>query len=189
MVETSSEDRHEIWRRFLSKHWKVLVLVYVGVILLVVDAILVFVWVVGNSQTAGLVPTSLAQWTMGNVVTFVIQLILWGALLVGVPIVLAALAGWQWWSKLPIEEKIGYHYMGKRWRATGGGGGGISLLIFIVFCIKVYTDGKWNVAISTWTFNYLAYSWLTALIWVLIIFGIPASLALIWWLNHEMKKS
>ena len=186
MVETGSENRREIWRRFLSKHWKVLVLVVIGAILLATDAILVLVWFVGNAQSTGLVPETLAPWTMGNIVTFIIQLILWEALFVGIPIILAAIAGWQWWKKLPGEEKMEYHFFRRRSRATGGGG--ISFLVFIVFCIKIFTDGNWNVAIATWTFNYLVYAWLTALLWVLIIFGIPASLALIWWLNHEMKK-
>jgi hypothetical protein len=187
-MQTGSTDRREIWRKFLRMHWKMLALVAVGVILLLIDAILVFVWFVGNAQSTGLVPTTLDLWTMGNVVTFLIELILWEALFVGAPAIIAGIAGWQWWKKLPSEEKSEYHLFGKGSRATSGGGGGISLLIFIVFCIKVYTDGNWNVAIATWTFNYLAYTWLTALIWVLIILGIPASLALLWWLNREMKK-
>jgi len=61
-------------------------------------------------------------------------------------------------------------------------------LVLIAFCIKVFTDGNWNVAFATWTFDYLVYSLLSALIWVLVIFGIPISLGIIWWINREMKK-
>lgn len=186
-METGSENRREIWRRFLSKHWRVLVLIAVGAILLLTDAILVFVWVVGDAQSSGLVPTTLGAWTMGYLLTFLLRLILWEVLLVGVPIILAVVAGWRWWSKLPDEKSREYHFFGKRSRATSGGGS-ISFFVFIAFCVKVYTDGNWNVPIATWTFNYLVNSWLTALIWILIIIGIPAGLALIWWLNHEMKK-
>jgi len=57
-----------------------------------------------------------------------------------------------------------------------------------VFCIKVYLDGNWGVAIATWKFDYLVYSYLWALIWILIIFGIPMALGGIWWIRHEMKK-
>jgi hypothetical protein len=73
-------------------------------------------------------------------------------------------------------------------RATSQGGGGVSLLLFIAFCIKVYVDGNWNVAIATWTLNYVVYSMLWILIWILIIFGIPATIAAIWWIRREVKK-
>ena len=186
MEGTRSENRREIWKKFLGKHWRILVLLAVAAILITTDAILVLVWFVGNAQSSGLVPATLRRWTMENLVNFFIQLILWEVLLVGIPIILAAVAGWQWWKKLPGEEKMEYRFFNRRRRAASGGG--FSFFVFIVFCIKVYTDGNWNVPIATWTFNYLVYAWLTALLWILIIFGIPASLALIWWLNHEMKK-
>jgi len=113
--------------------------------------------------------------------------IFWELLLIGIPVAIAAVAGWLWWRRLPSEEKMEYRFFGRRGRATGGGGG-VSLLFFIAFCIKVYVDGNWNVAIGTWTFNYVVYSMLTILIWVVVIFGIPAAIALVWWINHEMRK-
>jgi len=57
-----------------------------------------------------------------------------------------------------------------------------------VFCIKVYFDGNWVVAIATWGLDYLMYSYILAIIWILIIFGIPIALGGIWWIRHEMKK-
>jgi hypothetical protein len=176
------------WKKFLRKHWNMLVLFVVGAILASVGATLVFLWFLGDAQSTGLVPTTLGLWTMGYMVTFLLHVIFWEVLLIGVPVILAAVAGWLWWRKLPDEEKKEYHFFGTRSRATGGGGGAIELLIFIAFCIKVFTDGNWNVAFTTWTFDYLVYSYLSALIWVLIIFGIPIVLGIIWWIRHEMKK-
>ncbi|UCE43955.1 MAG: hypothetical protein JSV57_00160 [Candidatus Bathyarchaeota archaeon] len=125
---------------------------------------------------------------MGYLVTFLLHLIFWEVLLIGVPVIIAVVAGWLWWRKLPAEEREEYHFFGKRSRATSGGGGAISLLHFIVFCIKVFTDGNWDVAFATWTFDYLVYSCLLALIWILIISGIPVALGILWWMRHEMKK-
>jgi hypothetical protein len=107
--------------------------------------------------------------------------------LVGIPIALAAGAGWSWWRKLPIEEKHEYHFFGKRSRTTSGGGG-VSLLFFIVFCIKVFIDGNWDVPFASWTFDYVVYSMLWILIWGLIIFGIPLAIGAIWWINREIKN-
>jgi hypothetical protein len=188
MTETESENGSEIWKKFLRKHWNMLVIFIVGAVLASIGAVLVYLWFVGDAQSTGMVPTTLGLWTMESLVTFVLHLIFWEVLLIGVPIIIAAVAGWMWWKKLPDEEKKEYHFFGKRSRATSGGGGSISLLGFIVFCIKVFMDGNWNTAFATWTIDYLVYSMLTVLIWMLIIFGIPIVLGLIWWIRHEMKK-
>ena len=188
MAERGSESDREIWRKFLRMHRRMLVLFVAGAILVVTGAILVVLWFAGDAQSSGLVPRTLGLWSMGSLVTFLLRLILWEFLLVGVPTILAALAAWQWWKKLPGEEKKEYHFFDRRSRATGRGGS-VSLLVLVAFSIKVFTDGNWNVAFATWTFDYLVYSLLSALIWVLVIFGIPASLAIIWWINREVKRS
>ncbi len=187
MTETGSENDSEIWKKFLRKHWNMVVLFVVGAILVSIGAVFVFLWFVGDAQSTGLVPRTLDLWTMGHSVTFLLHLIFWEVLFIGIPAILAAVAGWLWWKRLPDEEKKEYHFFGTRSRTTSGGGG-ISLLFWIVFCIKVLTDGKWNVAFATWTFDYLVHACITALIWILIIFGIPIALGIIWWINHEMKK-
>jgi hypothetical protein len=188
MAETGSENGSEIWKEFLRKHWNVLVLFVLGAVLACIGAVFVYLWFVGDAQSTGLVPSTLRLWTMGHLVSFLLYLILWEVLFVGIPVIIAAMAGWLWWRKLPIEEKKRYHFFSTRSRATSGGGGSISLLVLIAFCIKVFADGNWNVAFATWTFDYLVYSLLWALIWILIIIGIPATLGIIWWINHEMKK-
>jgi hypothetical protein len=191
MMDTESENSEKIWKKFLRKHWKMLVLFIVGAILASIGVILVFLWFVGDAQLTGLVPATLDQWAMGHLVTFMLYLILWEVLLIGIPVVIAIVGIiFIWWKKLPDDEKEEYrrrHLFGKRSRRTEGGEG-ISFLIFIAFIIKIYLDGNWNVAFATWTFDYLVYSCLWALIWVLIIFGIPIAIGGTWWIHHEMKK-
>ena len=186
--ETVSENESDAWKKFLRKHWNMLVVFIVGAILASIGAILVFLWFVRDAQSTGLVPTTISLWTMGHMVTFTLHLILWEVLFIGIPVIIAAVGGWLWWKKLPDEEKKEYHFFSKRSRATSGGGGAISLLFYIAFFIKVWMDGNWNVAFATWTFDYLVYSCLTVLAWILIIFGIPIALGIIWWIRHEMKK-
>jgi len=187
MGETGSENGSEIWRKFLRKHWNMLALFVVAAILVSVGAVCVFLWFVGDAQSTRMVPRTLGLWTMGNLVSFVLHVIFWELLLVGVPAVIGAIVGWLWWRKLPSEEKKEYHFFGKRSRTTSGGGG-ISLLFFVAFCIKVFLDGKWNAAFATWTFDYVVYSMFWILIWILVIFGIPAAIGITWWIRHEMKK-
>lgn len=188
---TESENGNKIWKKFLRKHWKMVVLFIVGAILASIGATLVCLWVVGEVQLAGLIPATLGLWSMGHLVTFLLRLVFWEVLLIGVPVILAAVAIiFLWWKKLPDRERKEYrrgHLFGTRSRTTNGRDV-ISPLVFIVFCIKVFLDGNWNVAFGTWTFDYVVYSFLWALIWVLIIFGIPMVLGGTWWIRHEMKK-
>ena len=185
--ETLSENNSKNWKKFLKKHWNIVAVFVVAVILAVVGAIYVYLWFVGEAQSTSLVPSTLGLWTMGNIVMFILHLIFWELLFIGVPAIIGAVAGWQWWKRLPDEEKKEYQFFGKRSRTTGGGGG-VSALLMIAFAIKVYIDGNWNVAIGNWTLNYVADSMMSILIWGLIIFGIPAGIIGLVWLNREIKK-
>jgi hypothetical protein len=187
MAETESENGSKGWKKFLRKHWNMVALFVVAVIFVAVGAVYVFLWFVNDAQSTGMVPATLGQWTMGNLVTFILYAIFWELLLIGAPVALAAVIGWLWWRRLPIEEKEEYHFFGKRSRTTSGGGG-ISLFFFVAFCIKVFIDGKWNVAFETYTLDYVVDSMLWILIWSLIIIGIPIAIGVIWWIRHEMKK-
>jgi hypothetical protein len=185
------ENDEKIWKKFLKKHWSMLVLFVLIAVVAFISAIFVFLWFVGEAQLTGLVPDILGLWAMGHFITFLLHLIFWELLFIGIPVIIAIVAIYLlWWKKLPDKERKEYrdeHLFGKRSRRTDCGGG-ISFLVFIVFCIKVYLDGNWGVAIATWKFDYLVYSWLWALIWIAIIFGIPILIGATWWIHHEMKK-
>jgi hypothetical protein len=188
MPKTDSENGSEAWKEFLRKHWSIAAIFVVMGIIVFAGAAYVLLWFVGNAQSTGLVPSSLGLWTMGNLVAFILYLVFWELLLIGVPAALVAAAGWLWWRRLLKKEKRGYHLFGKRSHARRGRNG-IPTLLFIAFCIKVFIDGNWNVAIATWTLNYVVYSIITILIWMAVIFGIPIVIGLIWWVHHEVKKS
>jgi len=174
------------WRAFFGRHWRAFAVIIVACAAAVVDAVLVFLWFAGSAQSSGSVPKTVGLWTMGNLVTFAVEVTLWELLLAGVPVVVGASLAYRWWKGLPVEER-GAMELGKGSRSTGGGGG-FGLLLFIAFCIKVYVDGKWNVAIGTFTVNYVVYSVVTILLWTLVIFGVPAAIALTWWLRKELRK-
>jgi len=175
------------WKKFLRKHWGIVALFVVVCILAFIGAIYIFLWFTAQAQTTGLVPSSLGLWTMGNIVMFILNLIFWELIFIGIPAIIGAAIGWQWWKRLPDEEKKDYRFFGKRSR-TARGGSGASLLLFIAFAIKIYIDGNWNVAIATWTLNYVIYSIISILIWIAVIFGIPIAIGIILWMHYEMKK-
>jgi len=186
------ENEDKVWKIFISRHWKMFALFIAIVIIAIIGAIYVFLWFVGEAQMSGLVPTTLNLWTMNYLVTFILHVIFWEIIFILIPVLIVIILIWQlWWKRLPDlerqEYKRGHLFFGSRSRTTDGGGA-ISLFINIVFIIKVLYDGKWNEPFAQWSFDYLVYSYLWALIWVLIIIGIPIAIGGIWWIRHEMKK-
>ena len=123
---------------------------------------------------------------------FILYLIFWEILIIGIPVLIAVLAIiFLWWKKLPDDEREEYkrgHLFGKRTRKNDGSEG-LSFIVFIAFIIKIYLDGNWNKPFAEWTFDYLVYSCITAFIVVLIIIGIPMLIGGTWWIRHEMKKN
>ncbi len=186
MTDVTGVDQSSEWKIFMRKHWSIVAILAVAFILAFAGVVYVFLWFVGNAQSTGLVPRTLGLWTVANLVNFILNAIFWELLLIGIPVVVGAVAGWLWWKRLPGEERRG-RLFGKRRRTTSGGGG-VSLLFFVAFCIKVYLDGNWNTAISTWTLDYVVGSMILILEWVLVIIGIPIAIGVIWWMRHEMRK-
>jgi hypothetical protein len=188
MVENKSE---KVWKKFLERHWQMLVLFIIVAAIAVIGAVYVFLWFVKDAQITGLVPSTLNQWTIGYIVTFLLNLIFWEIIFIVIPVGIVAIVIYLlWWKKLPDKERDEYnrgHLFGKRSRWADGGGA-VSLFINIIFIIKIYYDGNWDKPIATWEFNYLVYSYLWALFWILVIFGIPIAIGATWWLRHEMKK-
>ncbi|MGD9130784.1 MAG: hypothetical protein PVH73_04330 [Candidatus Bathyarchaeota archaeon] len=185
--QTETEKESDGWKEFSKKHWNMLACWIVVAILAAIGAVLIFLWFVEEAQSTNMVPTVLGQWSMGNCVTFILHLAFWELVIIGIPVAIAAIAGWLWWKKIPDEERKEYEFFGKGSRAQNGGGG-ISFLFFVAFCIKVYIDGNWDVSIGSWTLEYVVESMITILVWGAIVFGIPAIIIGILWLIHETQK-
>ncbi len=187
MTEETAFEKGSAWKMFLRKHWSALAIFVALTVLAFVGAVYVFLWFVGDAQSTGLIPATLGMWTMSNMVSFILHAIFWELVLIGIPIAIGAIIGWQWWKRLPDDEKKEYHFFGKGSKSSRAGGA-VSPLLFIAFAIKVYFDGNWNVAISSWTLDYVVGSMITILVWIVAIFAIPAIIGVIWWIRHEMNQ-
>ena len=178
------------WKKFLKRHWKVAALAFTGIGAAVAGAVLVYLWFVGQAQSTGLVPMVLGLWTMGDLVDFLLHLAFWELVAIGIPVVIGVVVFYLWYKNLPKEERDEYRrarlFRSRSRRSDAGNW--FSFLFFIAFAIKIYLDGNWDVAISTWDFNYLVYSGLLAVIAVLLIIGIPALIGGLWWLSRELKR-
>jgi len=186
MTEINRAEENSNWKKFIRRHRSIFALFAGAVIMAAIGAAYVFWWFAGYAQSTGLVPSTLNIWTMNNLVSYILYLIFWELVLIGIPAAVGAVIGWQWWKRLPTEERE--HRLFGRGSRSRNAGGAISPLLFIAFAIKVYVDGNWNIAISTYTLNYVVNSIITILIWMAVIFAIPATIALIWWIHRESNK-
>jgi hypothetical protein len=119
---------------------------------------------------------------MNNIVMFILHFIFWELVLIGIPVAIAAIIGWQWWKRIPEEERKDLSTKSSRSRTAEGA---ISPLLFIAFALKVYIDGQWNAPIAGYSVDYVVGSMVTILIWIAVIFAIPAAIGLVWWITRE----
>jgi hypothetical protein len=115
---------------------------------------------------------------------FILHAIFWELVLIGIPVAIGAIIGWQWWKRIPEEEKKEYNLSTKGSRSRSAEGA-VSPLLFIAFAIKVYVDGQWNAPIAGFSLDYVVGSMITILVWIAVIFAIPATIGFIWWITRE----
>jgi len=118
---------------------------------------------------------------------FIIHLAFWELVIIGIPVAVAAIGAWLWWKKIPEPERKQYTFFDKSTN-TEKGGSGVSFLLFVGFCLKVYIDGNWHDAIASWTLNYVVDSMVTIVFWSAIVFGIPALIIGLIYLSQQRKK-
>ena len=187
-----TEEHEKIWKIFIRNHWRMFSLWIAAGAAVVIGAILVFLWFVGDAQATGLVPEMLGLWNIRYLLTFVLYALFWEAVCIGIPAAVAAgLIYLFWWKALPEEERAEYkrrHLFGSKSR-TRDGGGMVSFLVTMGFLLKVYLDGNWGLVFSEWSLDYLVYSYLTVFAWFALIAGIPLLIGLVWWIHSQIQKS
>src|SRR5665647_1117394 len=90
MTEEAGVQNGSDWKSFIRKHWNMVAVFVVAGILTFIGAIYVFLWFTGDAQTTGLIPSTLGLWTMGNIVSFILHLIFWELIFIGVPAIIVA---------------------------------------------------------------------------------------------------
>ena len=191
MENMNEKPSDEAWRAFLRRHWKMTVAVAGLIAAAVIAAFLVFLWVVADAQATGLVPPNLGLWTVGYCFTFVIQVILWELILVASWVIpVAVVIFFLWYRKIPVEERKEFEGRPKKkWPRRGrsaSGGSGFSFLVTVTWLVIIWLEGRWNTAFGAWTFTDWVNTWVAALLWDVLIFGIPIAIVLILWIRRPL---
>lgn len=184
MMNESEEFLDEKQKRFLKRHWKMTIVFAVIIAAAVAVAILVFLWFIDTAQTSGLVPSMLGEFTIGYLITLILHMIFWElALVASWVIVVVAAIYFLWYKQLPEEEQD--ITRGERGRREEGDAFGFLVAVF--WLIITWIEGRWDLAFEAWTLDVWVYSWISAFLWVLLIFGIPIAVYFFYWISQEMR--
>ncbi|NVM17964.1 MAG: hypothetical protein HWN80_09625 [Candidatus Lokiarchaeota archaeon] len=192
MSEELSEKTY--WQKKIKEHWKPFVIAIIACICAFIGALIVLIWFIGSSPIGAYGEAFIGDWNLDWMVGFIILIIGWELLFVGIPAGLFfGLGGYLWWRRLPAEEKQEFKDREKknkhRKRNTGGGGGG-SLFMFIAYCIYIGIQGNYYTPFGALPYTYWLYACFFTVMWILIIFGIPAGIILIIvYFTYWRKKS
>jgi len=168
----------------LRKYWKFLAFFVIVGVVAFIGAIFVFFWYVGTSAVGGQGTWTIDQFSIGNIVRWVIFLILFELAIIGIPtaVILGGVAFW-WWRNLPQEEKD--QFRSRKTRRRDYGGGGFSFFVAIIFLILVFIHGNWNTPLGALSYSYLVFTWL----WACIISIIPFAIAAVVWFSYKMIQT
>ena len=178
----------QFWKEEIKNHWKIFILCTVIIIILTIIAVNVLIWQIQTSAIGNYGTATFDQWSLEWVVIFIIVLVLWELLFVGVPAgLIFGLGGYFWWKRLPSEERIKLkEQRSKHKKARGGCGFGF--FMFIAYCIYVAIDGNFSTPFGNKPYSYWVYSYLLTIGWLLIIIGIPMAIIGLIYLRYWLEK-
>jgi hypothetical protein len=178
----------QFWKEEIKNHWKILILCAVIIAILIIIAVNVLIWQIQTSAIGNYGSATFDQWSLQWIVIFVIMLILWELLFIGVPAgLIFGLGGYLWWKRLPDEERTklkeqqSTHKKARR-------GCGLGFFIFIAYCIYIAIDGNFSTPFGNKPYSYWVYSYLLTIGWLLIIIGIPMAIIGLIYLRYWLKK-
>ncbi len=187
--ERKEKSDGQFWKDEIKKHWIVLVLAIAAIVILGVIFVNVGIWHITTSPIGNYGAATFDQWTLDWIVGFIIVLILWELLFVGVPGgIIFGLGGYMWWQRLTGEEKTKFKAEEKKSHKARNASGGGGFLIFLMYCIYMNIQGMYYTTFGSQPFSYWVFSYMQLAIWLLIIFGIPAAVGGLLYLRYWLKK-
>jgi len=171
---------NDFWSKKITQHWKAFLVFVIGCIIALAGAVLVLFWFIETSDFGAMGTATIGEWSLAWIWGFIIYLIFYELLIIGIPAAIAFGLGWYiFWKRLSAGEKAEIKGREKKKHRGSSAGGGFGFFMFIAFTILMYLRGEFSTPLGNFQYSYLVYTWFTALGWLLLIGGIPAAIILI----------
>ncbi|HEC39413.1 MAG TPA: hypothetical protein ENI29_14330, partial [bacterium] len=158
MANEEKVSEEQFWKGIAKEYRTIIIIAIAAVIVLFIGALLVGYWFIQTSPLGGQGTWTFDEWTLNYLVGFMILIMLWELLFIGVPAgVFFGVGGYIWWSNLPQEKKQEFKDREKKKshrKKDYGGGGGFSFFIFIAFCILIALKGKYNAQFGSESYSF-----------------------------------
>ena len=194
--ESTEESSEEYWKFILKKHGFRLLPFILVIVAAFISGIYVFLWhnEIGVDGVSFWTYT-FNDWSFGRIFGYLIWLILRELLLVGLPTlgVLGIIFGIMWFT-LSSDKRDELKAMSKReeerskkGKKASGGASACTALVTIAFLIIMAVNGMWETLFANMDLHYFVATYLWAMIWIAVIFGIPALIGGIIYLVYKLK--
>ncbi|MFA5406286.1 MAG: hypothetical protein WC307_02925 [Candidatus Nanoarchaeia archaeon] len=162
-------------KKLIKQYWKVFFAAIIVVVIAVIGAVSVFVWHIQTSDIGLQGAATISEWSMISALSFIISLLLWELLFVGLPaIIILCGGGYLWWNNLSFKQQREFKKEQRTQRghhARKGGAGGF--VTFIAFIIYLAIEGNLATPFGDLPYSYWVFAYLSSIAWLLIIAGIP----------------
>jgi hypothetical protein len=182
------------WKGMMKKYWYALIIYGIALAGFIAGVILVFIQYVGAPDIAGGGAWTLADFSVGSALLWIIFLILWEILIVLLPTIayVGIVTGLFWFVILSEEDKTAIKEREKREKhkkRTRGGGGAANLIFFLAFLCVVTIEGNLWATFGSISYTYFLFAYLRGIMWTFIVLGIPALIAGILYLVFKGRKA
>jgi len=185
---TEEKINERFWKDMIKKYWKELLLCVIVVVVLSIIAIFVGISHIQASPFGDQGEATFDEWRLDWIVGFVVVLILWELLFVGVPaLIIFGIGGYLWWQKATEEEKTNLKKEEKR-KHKAEGAGGIGCFTFIAYCIYMGIFGYYYTPFGSYPYSFWLLHYFYTIGWLLIIFGIPMAIGGLLYLRYWLNK-
>lgn len=194
MSEEKSDET--FWMGMAKKHWVAVLIFVLAFVGLIIGFFAIMLTFLANSDIGGYGLWTLADFSIGTSILWILLLILWEFLLAILPFIgFCLIVIIIYWTVILSEEdkaamKAREKKDKKMKRRKQEGGSGITFLFTIAFLIVVFQQGNWLTPFgdTSLTISYWIEAYLTGFIWVCVIAGIPAVIIMILYFVFRSKR-
>lgn len=185
MNEDRSEPTKINWVEKIRDHWIAFTFAILLAIGAAASAITVLLWFIDKGSVIDASAT-IGDWSIAIGIKFVIFLILWELLLVGLPLfAVGGISFWIWWSRLGADEKKELKSYDKSHKSKGGKrASGGTFFINLAYILYIAIQGNFTTPFGDLQWTYWVYSYLWTIVWLAIIIGIPGLIGGIFYLKY-----